>query len=198
MPERHSEEPRCRLWQLAAFDMTPCVGCDRCGSRCVDGWECTQEEFLALLAHLEATPEVLAVCRQPKGIEWGEGTVRRCWFRDDRRGRCAVYPVRPLVCRLFGHVEWLPCPVGQVVPTPGSGVSAMREYAQHPRAPFAAWAASPSFCGRSRRAVGEPVWSEIVGEGRAPLTARWVPRVSPRGTKAGGTCRAGFTGPANL
>jgi Fe-S-cluster containining protein len=27
-------------------------------------------------------------------------------------GRCAVYDVRPTVCRIFGNAESLPCPVG--------------------------------------------------------------------------------------
>ncbi|NCO40436.1 MAG: hypothetical protein COZ06_37050 [Armatimonadetes bacterium CG_4_10_14_3_um_filter_66_18] len=172
MPERYGEGPHCRLWQLAAFDLTPCFGCDRCGSRCVDGWECTEEEFLALLTHLEATPDVRSVCRQPKLAEWGEGVVRRCWFRDDLQGRCAVYQARPLVCRLFGHVEWLPCPVGEVIPAAGSGVSAMQEYARHPRAPFAVWAGLPDCCARSRKAVGECVWHELVAQGRTRSPAR--------------------------
>jgi len=29
-----------------------------------------------------------------------------------QKGRCAVYPVRPLSCRLFGHSEGMPCPHG--------------------------------------------------------------------------------------
>jgi Fe-S-cluster containining protein len=27
-----------------------------------------------------------------------------------KRGRCTVYPVRPLICRLWGSVENMPCP----------------------------------------------------------------------------------------
>jgi Fe-S-cluster containining protein len=31
------------------------------------------------------------------------------WFQG---GKCSVYPVRPLACRLFGHVPGMPCPKG--------------------------------------------------------------------------------------
>lgn len=27
-------------------------------------------------------------------------------------GRCMAYPIRPLICRLWGAVDWLPCPWG--------------------------------------------------------------------------------------
>jgi len=29
-----------------------------------------------------------------------------------QKGRCAIYPVRPLLCRLFGHVDRMVCPRG--------------------------------------------------------------------------------------
>lgn len=33
-------------------------------------------------------------------------------------GKCAVYPVRPLACRLFGHSEGMVCPRGHNVNVP--------------------------------------------------------------------------------
>lgn len=35
------------------------------------------------------------------------GDPLTCGFYQ--KGRCAVYPVRPFLCRLFGHVESLVC-----------------------------------------------------------------------------------------
>jgi Fe-S-cluster containining protein len=35
-----------------------------------------------------------------------------------QNGRCAVYPVRPLLCRVFGHTEQLFCPKGYNVNVP--------------------------------------------------------------------------------
>lgn len=31
------------------------------------------------------------------------------WYQN---GTCAVYPVRPMICRLYGHVRFLDCPRG--------------------------------------------------------------------------------------
>ncbi len=39
-----------------------------------------------------------------------------------RRGACTVHPVRPLICRLYGASEDLPCPHGcEVTPRPLTG-----------------------------------------------------------------------------
>lgn len=35
-----------------------------------------------------------------------------CPFRSEERKKCLIYPVRPVVCRLFGNVEFLKCPNG--------------------------------------------------------------------------------------
>lgn len=149
-----STNPASALWDSLPFDLSPCDGCDDCGSRCIEGWECSREEFLALLDYLTVHPEVKDLCRRPRTLAWEGGEVRRCWFRDSPRGRCAVYPVRPLVCRLFGHVEWLPCPTGRIRPAPGAGVALLREYAKSPRATFAQWAVQPEFVSRVRTLLG--------------------------------------------
>jgi hypothetical protein len=66
-----------------------------------------------------------------------------CRFRDAERGRCSIYPVRPLVCRLFGHVEWLPCPIQKITaPHPG-GVDAMRRYGEAPLRTYEEWLTDP-------------------------------------------------------
>ena len=65
-----------------------------------------------------------------------------CEFRDVELGRCLVYPARPLICRLFGHVEWLPCPIFKVEKTVPGAVSLMQAYAGEPRKTFAEWAAA--------------------------------------------------------
>jgi hypothetical protein len=40
-----------------------------------------------------------------------EITYTACLFLDVDSRRCLVYPARPLVCRLFGQVWHLPCPI---------------------------------------------------------------------------------------
>ena len=62
-----------------------------------------------------------------------------CRFRDSEAGRCLIYAVRPLICRLFGLVEWLPCPLGRLDAVLSNGVEIMRWYATlHPR-PYEHW-----------------------------------------------------------
>jgi hypothetical protein len=46
-----------------------------------------------------------------------------------------------MICRLFGHVEWLPCPIAKVEEVVPGGVPLMQAYAAEPRKTFAGWAA---------------------------------------------------------
>lgn len=34
-----------------------------------------------------------------------------CRFLDMKSHRCAIYPVRPWICKAFGRVEGMPCPM---------------------------------------------------------------------------------------
>ncbi len=52
-----------------------------------------------------------------------------CRFRDGEAGRCRIYPARPLICRLFGLVEWLPCPLRRWGVRQPNGIDIMRWYA---------------------------------------------------------------------
>lgn len=124
-----------------------CSGCDRCGLRCAAGvpatcheWE-TLQTFLAALSATERA-EVARVEAQDKTVDLGDGvTVRMCRYRDMEQGRCVVYPARPLVCRLLGHVEWMPCPIEKVphvIPTTDA-LALMQAYAQFERHTFEAW-----------------------------------------------------------
>jgi hypothetical protein len=126
------------------IDQSPCDGCDSCGARCTAGVPMLRTELLAIRAYLE-TPEgeeAREVERAGKQVPYpGTDDVfyTACRFRDVERGRCSIYPVRPLVCRLFGHVEWLPCPIEKVpAPTPG-GVEAMRRYSEAPTKTWEDW-----------------------------------------------------------
>src|SRR5262249_24412474 len=124
-----------------------CNGCDACGLRCAAGVPSPQEEWEALQGYIaEATEEerttIARVEAQDKTVDLGDGvTVRMCRYRDMENGRCAVYPARPLVCRLLGHVEWMPCPIGKVrqaISTPDA-LALMRAYARFERRTFEAW-----------------------------------------------------------
>ena len=72
--------------------------------------------------------------------ELGDGVTERfCVLYDRREGGCAVYPVRPLVCRLLGHVEFMPCPFGRVPSVLPDGPAIMQRYAQLDLRTLAEW-----------------------------------------------------------
>jgi Fe-S-cluster containining protein len=124
-------------------DQSPCNGCDACGARCTEGVPMLAAEYRAILGYLESAEgeEALRVEQQNKRVPYpGTDDVyyTACRFRDVERGRCSIYPVRPVVCRLFGHVEWLPCPIEMIPVTPG-GPEAMVRYGTAPQKTYEEW-----------------------------------------------------------
>ena len=129
------------------IDQSPCDGCDECGARCTAGVPMLEVEFEAIRAYVEGPDggEARRVERQEKRLPYPGTTPEddvyytACRFRDSERGRCSVYPVRPLICRLFGHVDWLPCPISKVpAPTPG-GPEVMLHYRRSPLHTYEEW-----------------------------------------------------------
>ena len=79
-----------------------CTGCGRC---CGESVRTHFVEFLNIYEYMKkhnliskAFKERLLTFYFTELVE-----VRECPFRD--HGKCLIYPVRPLVCRLFGHIE---------------------------------------------------------------------------------------------
>lgn len=133
----------------AGIDQSPCNGCDECGARCIEGVPMLAPEFEAVRDYLKspAGEEARRVELQEKELPYpgtelaDEVFYTACRFRDVGRGRCSIYPVRPLVCRLFGHVEWLPCPI-QLIPGPvPGGIEAMRRYGDATQKTYEEWLA---------------------------------------------------------
>jgi Fe-S-cluster containining protein len=135
------------LNQAAAFcagiDQSPCDGCDACGTRCTAGIRILRAEFEAVRDELARLParEVARVLGQEKEVAVGDTgfAYTACRFRDVERGRCLVYAERPLICRFFGHVEWLPCPIEKVERVVPGAVAVMQAYAAHPRKTYEEW-----------------------------------------------------------
>lgn len=127
------------------MDLTPCDGCDGCGLRCAAGVPLTREEYDAVRRYIASAPDreyIQRVAAQDKTVDLGDGvTVQMCRYRDMERGLCAIYPARPLICRLFGFLPWLPCPIEKVPQTvrPDDAVALMAAYAQQPRKTFEEW-----------------------------------------------------------
>jgi len=125
------------------IDQSPCDGCDECGTRCTAGIRILQAEFEQIQDYLATQPaaEAARVVTQEKRqpIPGTDETYVACRFRDVERRRCAIYPARPLICRLFGHAEWLPCPIGKVEQVASGAVEIMRLYATEPRKTYEEW-----------------------------------------------------------
>jgi len=125
-----------------AQEEDPCRECHECALRCTSGVQMTEQEFQAIVAHLRTLDyeQARRVLEQEKQAPWFEEIMREaCLFYDVTRRGCLVYPARPLVCRLFGRVEWLPCPIEKPLPKIRRGVELMRLYAAERRATFAEW-----------------------------------------------------------
>lgn len=123
----------------------PCDGCHECGLRCTSGIQMTAQEFDLILAHLKAADptRALRVLEQDKQLPWFEDIPREaCLFYDVARSNCFIYAVRPLICRLFGRVEWLPCPLEKPLPLLRRGVQIIQAYAGERRATFGEWCMS--------------------------------------------------------
>jgi Fe-S-cluster containining protein len=127
------------------MDLNPCNGCDECGLRCEAGVPMSREEFDAVENYIRRAHnrrEIEAVTRQDKSFDLGDGvSVDLCRYRDMNNGRCMVYPARPLMCRLMGHLEWMPCPISKVkkhANTPDA-LALMQVYAEEPRRTFEQW-----------------------------------------------------------
>jgi len=133
------------------MELAGCDGCTGCHLRCADGVQTTLTEWDAVRNYIAVAPEsqrvaIAVVESQDKTIDLGDDvTVKMCRYFDIQTRGCAVYPARPLICRLMGHVEWLPCPIDKVthpVPTP-LALDLMRTYSKFERRTFAAWEQDP-------------------------------------------------------
>ena len=127
--------------------LAACDGCDRCGDRCVSGFPISYFEYRRIRDYLDAQDpaERDRIAAQGKELPWPgapEMTYEACRFRDVERSRCSIYPVRPLVCRLFGHVEWLPCPAGIITEVAPEGIPLMDWYARRDLRTYEEWLAA--------------------------------------------------------
>lgn len=80
------------------YPVLPVMQCDPNCGECCGVVLCKESEFAAIGSFIEAE----AIEPKAQGLT--------CPFFQG--GTCAVYEVRPMVCRLFGHCERLTCPHG--------------------------------------------------------------------------------------
>lgn len=120
-----------------------CRDCHGCATRCSGAIPAARYEWEDIAAYIESrltAAEFERLLAQDKGFEIADGVWERfCILYDVVALRCAVYPVRPLVCRLLGHVEFMPCPLGRVSGVLPDGPEIMWRYAQLERRALAEW-----------------------------------------------------------
>lgn len=81
---------------MRKLKVLPPMTCDRGCGECCGPVPCTETEFQRVRRYVEDKRVVPA--------DQGEGT---CPFYQE--GQCAVYQVRPVVCRVFGYIDKLLC-----------------------------------------------------------------------------------------
>lgn len=78
--------------------------CINCGC-CCGVIPVSPKEFQTIKEYLKTHEDALSLARKATNII-------NCPFRDDEKKLCAIYPVRPIVCRLFGVTDGMECPNG--------------------------------------------------------------------------------------
>ncbi len=119
------------------------MGCHECALRCAGDISMCRWEWERVRRYLDRQLGPAALRRllaQDKTIDLGDGVLERhCLFYDTERRLCAIYPVRPLACRLMGHAEFFPCPIGKVERWLDDAPQIMQDYAELELKPTSAW-----------------------------------------------------------
>jgi Fe-S-cluster containining protein len=80
---------------------TTCINCQRCCGII----PATEKEVDTIRDYIIDHPEIInRIMIEPDGIN--------CPFCDTKAKRCIIYPVRPIICQLFGVAENCVCPNG--------------------------------------------------------------------------------------
>ncbi len=118
-----------------------CDGCTVCATRCTNGIRISEFEYLRIVEELRALELNRAhkILGQSKTVVWFEEiTYTACLFLDMESKLCLVYPARPLICRLFGRVRHLPCPIARA-PQDLQADGALKIYTDLPLKTFQEW-----------------------------------------------------------
>ena len=154
-----------------------CENCHDCAIRCSGAIKVAACEWLAIRDHIERhiPPSTLQrLLTEDKTFEIADEIRERfCILYDMSSRRCAVYPVRPLVCRLLGHVEFMPCPMGRIERVLVDGPGIMQRYAEMDLRTFSDWSTlAPSAVVARALSDGEEgsacLWSQLSGGSKRP------------------------------
>lgn len=126
------EEARCLRAVYGSLPMDGCDGCSGCAGRCAGNLRITRTECEAIRDYLDGGGWFPVI--RPHGA-----MVAPCEFQHPEQPWCLVYPARPLICRLFGLVGWLPCPRARRPVAVPDGPRIIATYAQFERRTWRRW-----------------------------------------------------------
>ena len=104
-------------------------------------------EFQRILEELRGMDPQAAhrVLSQSKEQPWFEEvTYTACLFLDMDSHFCLIYPARPLICRLFGRIRHLPCPL-ELAPLDLHHEHLLEMYTEQPLRTFQEWMVAHGF-----------------------------------------------------
>ena len=78
--------------------------CENCGE-CCGPVPLSKDEIKKIQNYLD-------VNEYPRSVIERFHPPLECIFRDNEARKCSIYPVRPLICRLFGVAQGMNCPKG--------------------------------------------------------------------------------------
>ena len=78
------------------------TNCNNCGA-CCGMIPVTNDEMQEILKYVSRNPPALSVAAKHNM------DLSHCPFRDDEKKKCAIYPVRPLACKMFGVCAGMQC-----------------------------------------------------------------------------------------
>lgn len=96
------------------------IKCTNCGG-CCGVFPVTQNEAASIADYLKTHGEVFEIVKTRKSSPFV------CPFRDEKGRKCAIYPARPTICRLFGVTHGMTCVNGNTCEIDGKQFLDLRE-----------------------------------------------------------------------
>ncbi|NLT15400.1 MAG: YkgJ family cysteine cluster protein [Clostridiales bacterium] len=93
------------------------TNCQNCGA-CCGVILCSKAELREIRKYVKATPGLAKIANSHNK------NPLTCQFRDNDDKKCLIYPVRPLICRLFGVTRGMTCAHGNTMEIDGAPFTA--------------------------------------------------------------------------
>lgn len=95
----------------AIYARVPKMECQGKCQDCCGPIAMSPHEFNLLCEYSGSVPQTIPIADR-KAVMLVTGACLTCPFLNQHNGQCEVYEVRPMICRLWGVDETMPCPFG--------------------------------------------------------------------------------------